>query len=62
MTEDEMVRLHHWLDGHEFEKATGVADGQGSMVCCSLWGHKESNTTEWLNWTEQSIYGNVDFS
>ena len=49
-TEDEMVRWHHWLDGHEFEEAPGVADGQGSLVCCSPWRHKESDTTEWVNW------------
>ena len=43
---------HHWLDGHEFEQAPGVGDGQESLVCFSPWGHKESDTTEWLNWTE----------
>ena len=52
MTEDEMVEWHHQLDGHEFEQAPGVGDGQGSLACCSSWGHKESDTTEWLNWTE----------
>ena len=52
MTEDEMDRWHHQLDGHEFEQAPGVGDGQGSLVCCSLWGRKESDTTERLNWTE----------
>ena len=41
MTEDEMVEWHHQLDGHEFEQAPGVGDGQGSLVCCSPWGHKE---------------------
>ena len=41
MTEDEMVVWHHRLDGHEFEQAPGVGDGQGSLVCCSPWGHKE---------------------
>ena len=41
MTEDEMVGWHHWLDGHEFEKAPGVGDGQGSLACCSPWGRKE---------------------
>ena len=51
-TEDEMVGWHHWLDGHEFEQASGVGDGQGSLVCCSPWGHKESDMTERLNWTE----------
>ena len=52
MTEDEMVGWHHWLDGHEFEQVLGVADGQGSLACCSPWGRKESGTNEWLNWTE----------
>ena len=52
-TEDEMVRWHHPLNGHEFEQAPGVGDGQGSLVCCSPWGHKESDTTERLNWTEK---------
>ena len=48
-TEDEMVGWHHWLNGHEFEQAPGDGEGQGSLVCCSPWGRKESNTTEWLN-------------
>ena len=51
-TEDEMVVWHHWLNGHEFEQSPGIGDGQGSLACCSLWGHKESDTTERLNWTE----------
>ena len=51
MTEDEMVGWHHQLDGHEFEQAPGVSDGQGGLGCCSPWGCKESDTTEWLNWT-----------
>ena len=51
-TEDEMVWRHHQLDRHEFEQAPGVGDGQGGLVCCSPWGHKESDMTEWLNWTE----------
>ena len=50
MTEDEMVRWHHRLNGHEFEETPGVGDGQGSLACCSSWGHKESDETEWLNW------------
>ena len=50
-TEDEMLRWHHRLHGHEFEKALGVADGQGGLACCSPWGHKESDTTEQLNWS-----------
>ena len=51
-TENEMVGWHHWLNGHEFESALGVGDGQGGLACCSTWGSKESNTTEQLNWTE----------
>ena len=53
MTEDEMVGWHHRLDGHEFEQAPGFDDGQESLACCSPWGQKELDTTEWLNWTEQ---------
>ena len=45
---------HHRLNGHEFEQALGVRDGQGRLVCCSLWGHKESDTTEKLNWTDSN--------
>ena len=45
-TEEEMVGWHHQLDGHEFEQAPGVGDGQGGLVCCSPWGHKEPDTTE----------------
>ena len=51
-TEDEMVGWHHWLDGHEFEQALGVGGGQGSVACSSLWGCRESDMTEGLNWTE----------
>ena len=51
-TEDEMAGWHHWLDGHESEWTPGVGDGQGGLACCDSWGHKESETTEWLNWTE----------
>ena len=57
MTRDEMVGWHHWLSGHEFEQALGVGDGQGSLVCCSPWGHKELDTTEWLKWTELNQIG-----
>ena len=46
MTEDEMVRWHHRLNGREFGQAPGVGDGQGGLVCCSSWGRKESHTTE----------------
>ena len=49
MTEDEMVRWHQRLNGHEFEQASGVVDGQGSLLCYSPWVHKESDTTERLN-------------
>ena len=49
MTENEMVEWHHRLDGHKFEQAAGVGEGQGSLACCSAWGHKESDTTERLN-------------
>ena len=52
MTEDEMARWHHWLNGHEFEQTLGGGDGQGSLACFSPWGRKESDTTVWLNWTE----------
>ena len=52
MTEDEMVGWYHPFGGHEFEEALAVGDGQGSLACCSAWGHKESDMTEWLNWTE----------
>ena len=43
------VGWHHQLDGHEFEEGLGDGEGQGSLVCCSPWGHKESDTTERLN-------------
>ena len=52
MTEDEMAGWHHWLDGRESEWTPGVGDGQGGLACCDSWGRKESDTTEWLNWTE----------
>ena len=51
-TENEMVGWHHWIDGHKCEHALGVDDGQGSLACCILWGCKESDMTERLNWTE----------
>ena len=51
-TEDEMVGWHHRLDGREFEWTPGVDDGQGGLVCCNSWGHKESDMTEQLNWTD----------
>ena len=51
-TEDEPVRRHHRLNGHEFGETPGVGDGQGDLACCSSWCCKESDTTEQLNWTE----------
>ena len=61
LTEDEMVGWHHWLNRLEFEEAPGDGEGQGSLVCCSPWGHKESHTTERLNnnnnlWNVQYIH------
>ena len=57
MTENEMVGWHHRLDGHEFEQPLGVGNGQGDLACCSPWGHKESDTIEWLNWTAHFLTG-----
>ena len=51
-TEDEKIGWHRQLNGHEFEWALRVGDGQGGLVCCCPWGGKESNMTEQLNWTE----------
>jgi len=50
-----MVGWHHWLNGHEFDQAPGVCDGQGSLECYSPWGRKELDMTEWLNWTNSII-------
>ena len=55
-TEDEMAGWHYWLDGLEFEWTPGVGDGQGGLACCNSWGRKESDMTEWLNWTELNQY------
>ena len=52
-TKDEMVGWHHWLNRHEFEQVLGVSDGYGSKACCSSWSCKESDMTEWLNWTNK---------
>ena len=52
MTEDKMVGWHYRLDGQGFGWTPGFGDGQGGLACCGSWGHKESDTTEWLNWTE----------
>ena len=56
-TEDEMVGWHHPLNGHGFGWIPGVGDGQGGVVCCSSWGHKDLDTTEWLNWTDKKHRG-----
>ena len=53
--EDEMAGWHHWLDGHESEWTLGVGDGQRGLACCNSWGHKELDTTERLNWTEEMV-------
>ena len=50
--EDEMVGWHHRLNGHGFRWTPGIGDEQGGLACCGSWGHKESDMTEWLNWTE----------
>ena len=56
MTGDEMVGWHHCLDGHEFEEALGVGNGQGSLAYCSPWGCKESDLTKRLNWTGKEMH------
>ena len=53
-TEYEMAGWYHRLKGHEFGWTPGAGDGQGGLACCSPWGCKESDTTEWLNWTEDA--------
>ena len=55
MTEDEMAGSHHQLNGCEFEWTPAVGDGQGGLACCNSWGHKESDTTERLNWMMSSV-------
>ena len=52
MTEDEIAGWHHWLHGREFGWTPGVGDGQGGLACCNSWGCKQSDRTEWLNWTQ----------
>ena len=64
MTENELVGWHHWLNGHEFEQAPRVGNGQGNLACCSPWVCKESDMTEQLNWlkgfkTPMSHYGSA---
>ena len=55
MTQDEMARWHDRLDGHGFGWTLGVGDRQGGLVCCSSWGHKESDATQRLNWTDLDL-------
>ena len=55
MTEDEMARWHHRLNGRGFGWTPGVGDGQGGLVCCGSWGRNELDTTERLNRTELSL-------
>ena len=61
-----MAGWHYWLNGHGFGWTPGVGDGQGGLACCGSWGHKESDTTEPLNWTElnwhESAMGVLVFS
>ena len=54
-SEDEMAGWHHRLNGHDFGWTLGVGDRQGDLACCNSWGRKESDTTEWLNWTELKL-------
>ena len=61
-TEDEMVGWHNWLNGHGFQWTLGVGDGQGGLACCSSWGLKELDITEWLNWNEYHMSLLNDFS
>ena len=53
-TENKMVGWHHQFDGHKFEQAPGIGDGQGSLLCCIPWSHKELDMIEWLNCTDYS--------
>ena len=57
--EDEMVVWHHWLNGHEFEQALGVSDGQGGLECCSPWGCNEHHRTRLRDWTELIPHKNM---
>ena len=59
-TEDKMIGWHHWLSGHGFGWTPGVGDGQGGLACCGSWDHKESDTTEQLNWTELKVNRSYD--
>ena len=55
MTEDEIVGWHHWFNGHEGKQAPGKSEGQGSLTCCGLWGHREVDTTECLNSNTKTV-------
>ena len=61
-TENEMIGWHHQLNGHEFEQAPGDGEGQGSLACCSPWGHKEvqvmSQRTRLSDWTTKTYFNN----
>ena len=61
-TEDEMAGWHHELHGHESEWTLGDGDGQGGLACCSSWGCKESDTTEWQNWTEVFTFSSNNYT
>ena len=61
MTEDEMVGWYHRHNGHGFGWTLGVGDGQGGLACCGSWGRKESDTTEWMNWTELNYQKKTGF-
>ena len=60
VTEGEMAGWHHWLNGRESKWTPGVGDGLGGLVCCDSWGHKESDTTERLNWNRKRIWKRRD--
>ena len=59
MAEDEMVRWHHRLNGHEFGWTPGVGDGQGGLACCGSWGCKESDMTQQLKSADENILGSI---
>ena len=53
---------HHWLDGHEFEQVPGIGDGQGSLVCGTPWGLKESDMTKWLHWMYFKVHSRIIYN
>ena len=57
---DEITGWHHQLNGHEFGWTLGVGDGQGGLACCGSWGHKELDTTKWLNWLNWTTWNTVN--